>query len=98
MAPAAKDKSKDDQIFIGDKRATLCADCAYALPWPPERFDRVQNAIALLVYDNPDKWEQAKARPQLAGWFVGQVMKKLNGQADPEEVFEKVVQALGVEP
>jgi Asp-tRNA(Asn)/Glu-tRNA(Gln) amidotransferase B subunit len=24
---------------------------------------------------NPDKVEQAKAKPNLAGWFVGQVMK-----------------------
>jgi hypothetical protein len=25
-------KDKEDKIFIGDKRATMCADCAYALP------------------------------------------------------------------
>jgi hypothetical protein len=30
-----KDKSHSDALFIGDKRATSCADCAYALPWPP---------------------------------------------------------------
>lgn len=28
-------KPEDDRIFIGDKRATMCADCAYALPYPP---------------------------------------------------------------
>jgi hypothetical protein len=29
-----KDKSFEDAQFIGDKRATMCADCAYALPDP----------------------------------------------------------------
>lgn len=27
-----KDKSDEDRIFIGDKRAIICADCAYAMP------------------------------------------------------------------
>jgi hypothetical protein len=26
-----KDKSPEDQLFMGDKRAIMCADCAYAL-------------------------------------------------------------------
>ncbi|ARQ95315.1 hypothetical protein [Bradyrhizobium phage BDU-MI-1] len=86
-------KSKQDRLFIGDKRATLCADCAYELPWPPKPVDRVAEAIAILFLDNQDKWKQALARPQLQGWFVGQVMKKLNGRADPDEVFLKVAKA-----
>jgi Asp-tRNA(Asn)/Glu-tRNA(Gln) amidotransferase B subunit len=36
-------------------------------------------------------------RPHLVGWFVGQVMKKLNGAADPQEVYKKVAVAFGVE-
>ena len=31
---------------------------------------------------NPDKAEQAKAKPALAGWFVGQVMKASGGKAN----------------
>lgn len=87
-----KDKSREDQLFIGDKRATMCADCAYALP-DPVPVDRVQNALGVIIMDNPDKVEQAKQRPELIGWFVGQTMKKLNGQADPDEVFEKAMLA-----
>jgi hypothetical protein len=37
-----KDKAPQDQLFIGDKRATMCADCAYALP-DPVPVDRVRN-------------------------------------------------------
>jgi hypothetical protein len=30
----------EDKTFIGDKRAVICADCAYALPDPkPEVFN-----------------------------------------------------------
>ncbi|WP_245332626.1 hypothetical protein [Bradyrhizobium erythrophlei] len=56
-------------------------------------IDRAQNAIAVVMVDNPDKVEQAKLRPQLLGWFVGHTMKRLNGAADPQEVYDKVVEA-----
>lgn len=87
-------QESEDKTFIGDKRAIICADCAYALP-DEVPVDRAQNALAVLFLDSQDKWEQAKVRPELAGWFVGQVMKKLNGQADPDEVFAKVMAAFG---
>lgn len=35
-------KKSEDKTFIGDKRAIICADCAYALPDPepkPEVFN-----------------------------------------------------------
>ena len=46
---------------------------------------------------NPDKVEQAKAKPTLAGWFVGQVMKATQGKANPQAVQALVKQKLGVE-
>ena len=39
-------------MCILDKRATMCADCAYSLPWPPEPIDRVTNVLAVLVLEN----------------------------------------------
>jgi aspartyl-tRNA(Asn)/glutamyl-tRNA(Gln) amidotransferase subunit B len=35
----------------------------------------IEKVIDEIVAANPDKVAQAKAKPQLAGWFVGQVMK-----------------------
>ena len=58
--------------------------------------DRVKNAIAVVMVDNPDKVQQATRRPQLMGWFVGHTMKRLNGAADPQEVCDKVVEAFSI--
>src|SRR6188768_3822732 len=35
----------------------------------------LEKAVDEVIAANPDKVAQAKAKPQLAGWFVGQVMK-----------------------
>ncbi|MEH2517514.1 hypothetical protein V1279_003087 [Bradyrhizobium sp. AZCC 1610] len=90
-------KDLEDPSFIGAKRAYHCADCAYALP-DPVPVDRVANAVDAIVDGNPDKWEQALLRPQLVGWFVGRVMKALNGAADPDEVYQKVMTKFGARP
>lgn len=42
--------------------------------------------VARLFEQNPDKVQQARERPQLIGWFVGQAMKKLLIPADPKLV------------
>jgi len=48
------------------------------------------SAIAGIVDDilgkNPDKAAQAKAKPAVLGWFVGQVMKASGGKASPQMV------------
>ncbi|MBA3325128.1 MAG: hypothetical protein H0T41_07675, partial [Rhodobacteraceae bacterium] len=44
-----------------------------------------------------DKAAQAKAKPALAGWFVGQVMKATGGRANPQAVSELVKARLGLE-
>ena len=46
---------------------------------------------------NPDKAEQARAKPTLDGWFVGQVMKATGGKANPQAVNELVKKKLGIE-
>ena len=38
-------------------------------------------AVEAVLAANPDKVAQAKEKPSLAGWFVGQVMKATGGTA-----------------
>jgi aspartyl-tRNA(Asn)/glutamyl-tRNA(Gln) amidotransferase subunit B len=58
------------------------------------------SAIARVVDDivaaNPDKVEQAKAKPALIGWFVGQVMKASGGKANPQAVNDLLKRKLGI--
>lgn len=88
-------KDLEDSSFIGDKRAIICADCAYAMP-DEVPVDRVGRAMDVIIADNPGKREQALHRPQLIGWLVGQTFKRLNGV--PDEVFEKVMAKFGAKP
>jgi aspartyl-tRNA(Asn)/glutamyl-tRNA(Gln) amidotransferase subunit B len=39
---------------------------------------------------------QARAKPQLAGWFVGQVMKQSGGKANPQAVNDLLKAKLGI--
>ena len=58
-------------------------------------------AIAALVdkviAENPDKAEQARAKPAMLGWFVGQVMKASRGKANPQVVNALLKEKLGIE-
>src|SRR5215470_6293695 len=57
-------------------------------------------AIEKLVNDviahNPDKVGQAKTKPAMIGWFVGQVMKASSGKANPQTVNELLKAKLGI--
>jgi len=57
----------------------------------------IEKAVDEVIAANPDKVEQAKAKPTLAGWFVGQVMKQTGGKANPQAVNALVKQKLGIE-
>jgi len=57
----------------------------------------IEAAVDAVIAGNPDKVEQAKAKPTLAGWFVGQVMKATGGKANPQAVNEIVKAKLGIE-
>ncbi|HWU56620.1 MAG TPA: Asp-tRNA(Asn)/Glu-tRNA(Gln) amidotransferase subunit GatB [Rhizomicrobium sp.] len=46
----------------------------------------IDAAIEAVIAANPDKVEEVKAKPKLAGWFVGQVMKQTGGKANPAAV------------
>jgi len=46
----------------------------------------IDAAIEAVILANPDKVEEVKAKPKLAAWFVGQVMKQTGGKANPAAV------------
>ena len=47
---------------------------------------KIQIAIDVLFLENPDKVAAAKANPKAIMWFVGQVMKRTEGKANPQLV------------
>jgi aspartyl-tRNA(Asn)/glutamyl-tRNA(Gln) amidotransferase subunit B len=57
----------------------------------------IEKAVDEVIAANPDKVEQARAKPTMAGWFVGQVMKATGGKANPQAVNELVKARLGIE-
>lgn len=57
----------------------------------------IEKAVDEVIAANPDKAEQARAKPTMAGWFVGQVMKATGGKANPQAVNDLVKQKLGIE-
>jgi aspartyl-tRNA(Asn)/glutamyl-tRNA(Gln) amidotransferase subunit B len=56
----------------------------------------IEKVVDDIVAANPDKVEQAKAKPAAIQWFVGQVMKATAGKADPKAVNELLRSRLGV--
>jgi aspartyl-tRNA(Asn)/glutamyl-tRNA(Gln) amidotransferase subunit B len=57
----------------------------------------IERAVDEVIAANPDKVEQARAKPSMAGWFVGQVMKATGGKANPQAVNGLVKAKLGIE-
>jgi len=56
----------------------------------------IEKVVDDIISANPDKVAQAKARPQLVGWFVGQVMKSSGGKANPQAVNDLLKSKLGI--
>jgi aspartyl-tRNA(Asn)/glutamyl-tRNA(Gln) amidotransferase subunit B len=46
----------------------------------------IESAVTAILAANPEKAEQARAKPALLGWFVGQVIKATGGKANPQRV------------
>ena len=57
----------------------------------------IEAAVDEVMAANPEKVAQAIEKPNLAGWFVGQVMKASGGKANPQAVQALVRQKLGLE-
>jgi aspartyl-tRNA(Asn)/glutamyl-tRNA(Gln) amidotransferase subunit B len=56
----------------------------------------IEKVVDEIVANNPDKVAQAKAKPTMIGWFVGQVMKASGGKANPQAVNELLKSKLGI--
>jgi aspartyl-tRNA(Asn)/glutamyl-tRNA(Gln) amidotransferase subunit B len=56
----------------------------------------IEKVVDEIVAANPDKVAQAKAKPQMVGWFVGQVMKSSGGKANPQTVNDLLKSKLGI--
>ncbi|WP_158812022.1 Asp-tRNA(Asn)/Glu-tRNA(Gln) amidotransferase subunit GatB [Beijerinckia sp. L45] len=56
----------------------------------------IEAAVDAIIAANPQKVEQAKAKPSMLGWFVGQVMKQTGGRANPQSVNDILKQKLGI--
>ena len=77
------------------ERALMVAVCLLALI--VELLNSaIEAAIDAVIAANPDKVQQAKAKPQAIGWFVGQVMKATGGKANPAAVNDILKAKLGL--
>jgi aspartyl-tRNA(Asn)/glutamyl-tRNA(Gln) amidotransferase subunit B len=56
----------------------------------------IEKVVNEIIAANPDKVEQAKAKPQALSWFVGQVMKSSGGKANPQAVNDLLKSKLGL--
>jgi aspartyl-tRNA(Asn)/glutamyl-tRNA(Gln) amidotransferase subunit B len=56
----------------------------------------IEKIVDDIVARNLDKAEQAKTKPAVVGWFVGQVMKASAGKANPQAVNALLKAKLGI--
>ncbi len=56
----------------------------------------IDRIVADIVAANPDKAAQAREKPAMLGWFVGQVMKASGGKANPQAVNAALKAKLGI--
>ncbi len=57
----------------------------------------IETAVDEVMAANPDKIEQVRAKPNMLGWFVGQVMKATGGKANPQAVNKLLKEKIGLE-
>ena len=56
----------------------------------------IEGIIDEIIAANPKQVEQVKAKPKAIGWFVGQVMQRTGGKANPAIVNEVLVRKLNL--
>ena len=54
----------------------------------------IEAAVDAVLASHPDKAAQAKTKPGMLGWFVGQVMKSTGGKANPQSVNDALKRKL----
>ena len=86
MFEQGPDQGKDPAVIVEEKGLKQVTDTG-----------AIEAAVDEVIQANPDKVEQARERPKMAGWFVGQVMEATGGKANPQAVNKLVMQKLGLE-
>ena len=86
MFEEGPDQGKDPAVIVEEKGLKQVTDTG-----------AIEAAVDEVIAANPDKVEQAKERPKMAGWFVGQVMQATGGKANPQAVNKLVMQKLGLD-
>src|SRR5229473_600175 len=56
----------------------------------------IERVVDDIIAANPDKVAQARVKPQLIAWFVGQAMKASGGKANPQAVNDLLKSKLGI--
>ena len=56
----------------------------------------IEKVVDEVIAANPKQVEQVTAKPQTLGWFVGQVMQKTGGKANPQAVNQLLREKLGI--
>ncbi len=87
MFDAGPDQGKDPAVIVAEKGLQQVTDSG-----------EIEAAVDAVIAENPDKVEQVKAKPKMAGWFVGQVMQKTGGKANPQAVSALINEKLGITP
>ena len=57
--------------------------------------DAFSEAVESVFSENPEQVKKIEINPKLVGWFVGQVMKKTKGKADPKLINQLIKEKLG---
>jgi aspartyl-tRNA(Asn)/glutamyl-tRNA(Gln) amidotransferase subunit B len=57
--------------------------------------DAIRTVCQEVLAENPAQVAQYKSKPTLIGWFVGQVMRKMRGKADPQLAQKMLEELLG---
>lgn len=57
----------------------------------------IERAVDEVIAANPDKVAQVRDKPNMLGWFVGQVMKATGGKANPQALNEILRMKIGLE-
>tara|TARA_Y100000590_G_scaffold402142_1_gene487605 strand:+ start:4189 stop:5652 length:1464 start_codon:yes stop_codon:yes gene_type:complete len=56
----------------------------------------IEKIVDEIMNNNLDKVEEARHKPKMIGWFVGQVMKESQGKANPSAVNDIVKKKIGL--
>lgn len=86
MFDEGPDQGKDPAVIVEERGLQQVTDTG-----------EIEAAVDAVIAANPDKVEQAREKPKLAGWFVGQVMQQTGGKANPQAVNALVLQKLGLD-